>query len=199
MELETYERLCDGFARLLSPLVEAVIHDLSTGKVSYLSGELSNRKAGDPSFLDTDNLENDLCQVTYPKLNFDGRLVKSISIRLDDRFLLCLNCDVSIFNQMQSLSQTILSVTQQEGPSSLFKNDWQERVHQALHQAIVKRGWSFGSLTGKQKKDVIKYLFQQGAFSEKGAADYIAQVLGMGRATVFNYLREWRDNANPII
>lgn len=199
MELETYKQLCDGFVRLLSPLVEAVIHDLSTRKVIYISGELSNRKAGDPSLLDIDNLENDLHQITYPKLNFDGRLVKSISIPLDDRFLLCLNCDVSIFNQMQSLSQSILSVTQQKGPSSLFKNDWQERVHQALHRVIMKRGWSFGSLTGKQKKDVIKYLFQQGAFSEKGAADYIAQVLGMGRATVFNYLREWRDNANTII
>ena len=31
------------------------------------------------------------------------------------------------------------------------------------------------------------------AFKEKNAADYVAKVLGLGRATVFKYLKEWRN------
>ena len=37
------------------------------------------------------------------------------------------------------------------------------------------------------------YLYHQQAFTEKNAADYIATVLGLGRATIFNYSTSWRQ------
>ena len=35
---------------------------------------------------------------------------------------------------------------------------------------------------------------EQGAFKGKSAANYVAKVLSIGRATVFNYLKELRGN-----
>ena len=61
-------------------------------------------------------------QIVYPKLNFDGRLVKSVSVILEGKYLLCINYDVSIFNKMQELSSTLLQMSNQ--PRSLFVNDW---------------------------------------------------------------------------
>jgi len=75
--------------------------------IAYINGTLSNRKAGDPSLLDSEGLTN-VDQIIYSKLNFDGRLVKSVSIILEDKYLLCINCDISIFNKMQELSITLL-------------------------------------------------------------------------------------------
>jgi len=50
------------------------------------------------------------------------------------------------------------------------------------------------TLGNKQKKAMVKHLYDNGAFLEKNAADYIAKILNMGRVTVFNYLREWKRN-----
>ena len=78
---------------------------------------------------------------------------------------------------------------------ALFKNDWQERLHIAINQIIQTERYEFDRLTNPQKKKIIQTLFVIGAFSEKNAANYVARILQIGRATIFNYLRELK-NAN---
>ncbi len=192
MSFVPYAPLCDALVRLLRPLVEVVIHDLSTDKICYISGNLSERKIGDPSLLDQASIEDDLHSVIYPKLSFDGRLIKSVSVPVDDAWLICINCDVSIFNEMQKVSSLLVMPEFHEQPKSLFKNDWQERLHVAINGFINDQKWQFKDLNNSQKKDIIKHLFESGAFEEKNAANYVARALSVGRATVFNYLREWR-------
>ena len=142
--------------------------------------------------MDNETIEQSLDQITYPKLNFDGRLIKSISVPVDDKLLICINCDVSVFAQMQRLSESFLTSHQSMMPDSLFKKDWQEKLHNVIHAYLKEKTWRFDSLTQKQKKAIAYYLFQQEAFTEKNAADYIASALGLGRATIFNYLKSWR-------
>lgn len=193
MSYSQYIPICNALVLLLEPLVEIVIHDLSSGCICYIAGDLSQRQIGDFSLLDRDELESDLEQITYPKINSDGRLIKSISVPVDDNCLICINCDVSVFSQMSQLSLCLLSTNQPVMPESLFKNDWQEKLHHVIHAYLIEKTWRFDSLTQKQKKDVVYYLYQQEAFSEKNAADYIANTLGLGRATIFNYLKSWRQ------
>lgn len=192
MKLATLIPLCDALTRLLDPLVEVVVHDLTTNRIIHKSGALSKRQAGDPSLLSPDELEGDLSQIIYPKVGFDGRLIKSVSVPIENTWLICINCDVSVFSAMKKLSEPFLAMSALEGPKSLFKNDWQERLHRAIHDFVTSRHLSFAKLNQRQKKDIIKHLYDQGAFVEKNAADYVARALSVGRATVFNYLREWR-------
>ncbi len=199
MKVSDYIPICNAIVLLLKPLVEIVIHDLQTDKIIFITGELSKRKIGDPSLLETDinDIEKELDKIIYPKLNFDGRLVKSISIPLKEneqiKSLLCINCDISVFSQMQKLSQILLPNFEAEKPNMLFKNDWQERLHLAIHNSLKEKNWSFETLVPKQKKILVHELFIAGAFAEKNAADYIAKILDMGRATLFKYLKEWRN------
>lgn len=188
--LSHYLPICDALVRLMDPLVEIVIHDLAQNSIVYLSGTLSNRKIGDASLLETEGL-NSIDQIVYPKVNFDGRLVKSVSVIIEDDYLLCINCDVSIFNKMQELSSALLQMGNQ--PKSLFINDWQEKLHVSIHSYLQHHHLSFDHLSRSDKKTLTKYLFDLGAFHEKNAADYVAKVLGLGRATVFKYLKEWRN------
>jgi predicted transcriptional regulator YheO len=193
MGYSSYIPLCNAMVRLLDPLIEIVIHDLKSETICFIAGSLSKRQVGDTSLLEKEALEQHLETITYPKINFDGRLIKSISVPVDENYLICINCDVSIFSQMQQLSRSLLLSNQPVMPKSLFKNDWQEKLHHGIHALLKEKGWPFDSLTQKQKKDVVYYLYQQQAFTEKNAADYIANVLSLGRATVFNYLRSWRQ------
>ena len=188
--LSNYIPICDAIVRLMDPLVEIVIHDIAGDSISYINGKLSNRKIGDASLLYPEGLDS-IDQTVYPKVNFDGRLVKSVSVILEDKYLLCINCDISIFNKMQDLSSALLQMGNQ--PQSLFTNDWQEKLHVSIHSYLQNHNLSFDHLSQNDKKTLTKHLFDLGAFHEKNAADYVAKVLGLGRATVFKYLKEWRN------
>lgn len=188
--LSPYLPLCEAIVRLMDPLVEIVIHNIAKNTIVYVNGKLSHRKVGDPSLLELDELTN-LENSVYPKINFDGRLVKSISIMLENPYLLCINCDVSIFHTMQTLSNSLLQVGNQ--PPALFAQDWQEKLHRTIHAYLQSQHLPFEHLSQSDKKKLTQHLFELGAFNEKNAADYIANVLGLGRATVFKYLKEWRN------
>lgn len=188
--LSNYIPICDAIVRLMDPLVEIVIHDIAGDSITYINGKLSNRKIGDASLLDPEGLCS-IDQIVYPKVNFDGRLVKSVSVILEGKYLLCINCDISIFNKMQELSSVFLQIGNQ--PQSLFTNDWQEKLHVSIHSYLQNHNLSFDHLSQNDKKALAKHLFDLGAFHKKNAADYVAKVLGLGRATVFKYLKEWRN------
>lgn len=92
---------------------------------------------------------------------------------------------------MQELSSALLQIGSQ--PQSLFTNDWQEKLHVSIHAYLQNHNLSFDHLSQSDKKTLAKHLFDLGVFHEKNAADYVAKVLGLGRATVFKYLKEWRN------
>lgn len=188
--LSNYIPICDAIVRLMDPLIEVVVHDINQNRIVYIHGKLSKRKVGDASLLDADELKH-IDQIVYPKVNFDGRLIKSVSLILEGKYLLCINCDISIFNKMQELSSVFLQMCNQ--PQSLFTNDWQEKLHVSIHAYLQNHNLSFDHLSQSDKKALAKHLFDLGAFHEKNAADYVAKVLGLGRATVFKYLKEWRN------
>lgn len=192
MDISIYIPLCNSMALLFQPLVEIVIHDLSSGTIYYINGDLSKRKVGDPSLLEPEEFEKNIDKFVYPKINFDGRLIKSISVPVDNKWLICINADVSLFHQMKHLGELFLNVQHINQPESLFKNDWQEKLHVVIHDFLQAQKWNFNTLNTHQKKEITKHLFDNGAFSEKNAADYIARVLHLGRATVFKYLKEWK-------
>ncbi|MBN8511715.1 MAG: PAS domain-containing protein [Rickettsiales bacterium] len=191
MTLSKYTQICDAIVVLIDPLVEAVIHDIDTNSIVYINGSLSQRKVGDQSLLDTKSLDN-IDQITYPKINYDGKLIKSISVVLEEKWVLCINYDISVFNKMQDLSLAILQNGINKKPRSLFANDWQEKLHISINAYLQKNNLSFDHLNNQSKKELAKHLFELGAFNEKNAADYVAKILKLGRATVFKYLKEWR-------
>jgi predicted transcriptional regulator YheO len=194
MNISQYIPLCDSIVLLMRPLIEVIIHDLVSGKICYINGNLSKRKVGDSSLLALGEFEKNIDQIIYPKINFDGRLIKSISVPVDNKYLICINADASVFSQMKNLGEVFLNTIKDSQPESLFKNDWQEKLHVAIDDFLKKQGLKFDELNQFQKKILTKYLFDLGAFAEKNAADYVANILGLGRATIFKYLKEWRND-----
>jgi D-arginine utilization repressor len=195
-ELASYAPVCDAIALLFQPYAEVVLHDLSSETVVYLSNPFSKRELGEPSLLhEIDFKPSDIIIGPYEKVNWDGRRIKSVSavLRANGKAvgILCINVDVSHFHAvMQTLTALVAVPQSPEKPASLFKEDWHERINEYILTWTRERGLTIAEMSRAQKQRLVMDLAGDGAFGGRNAAAYISRVLGLGRATVYNYLKK---------
>ena len=190
-----YISIAEAICQLLSPHAEVVIHDLKTGQIVAIFNGFSKRKIGDESLLEETKDYAELPDVfaTYFKINWDGRRIKSTTATLRGREgkpigLLCINLDVSKWEEMhQFISQLIQPVSEKQ-PEVLFKDDWREKINVYVSGYVKKMRVSLQTLTKDEKRELVQALHREGAFQAKNAASYIADVLKISRATIYNYL-----------
>lgn len=189
--------IAQGISLLFYPHIEVVIHDLKAGKIAAIFNNMSRREVGDESLIDDiEDISNipDIFPV-YCKTNWDGRMIKSISITIRNghgkpTHLLCMNLDISKWEEMHHFILSMIQPSNQaEKPELLFKNDWREKINVYVTEYLKKEGFILKNLTKEKKRELIHLLYQEGAFEAKNAAAYIADVLGISRATIYNYLR----------
>ena len=195
-ELAPYLPVCDAVALLFRPHAEVVLHDLGSQSVVHIAGNFSQRVLGEPSLLDEIGFDpNETIIGPYEKVNWDGRRLKSISIVLSAASkaigVLCINVDVSQFHAlMQTLSALATVPAGVEKPQALFKEDWHERINEFVQQWTQSRGLAVTSLSRAEKRELVADLAANGAFGGRNAAAYISRILGLARATVYNYLNQ---------
>lgn len=200
-ELKRAVPIAETFAKLLHPFAEVVIHDLKKDKVEAIFNPLSGREVGDSSYLDrwdftVDPDENVIGP--YEKINYDGRRLKSISLVLRDEKekavgFLCINMDISIFETYRDTLQVFLSNNDtniSEATQSLFRDDLYEQINMFVQNYCRERHLSLNALTREDKQTLIIKLHEKGAFNGKNATSYIARILTISRASVYNYLKE---------
>jgi len=194
-----YAPVADGLAALFHPHVEVVLHDLQTQTVVHIANNLSRRALGDESALEDLVVDPGKPVIgPYEKVNWDGGRIRSVSIvaRGDDGVaigLICVNMNLSVFEAARSaLSLLLDSPVVKPQPETLFRDDWQERINAFLQDWLAGQGLTLAALSRHQKRELIHALEAQGAFRGRSAAPYVAKVLGLSRATVFNHLRALR-------
>ncbi len=195
-ELKAYITIATGIAQLLHPYAEVVLHDLKTQKVVFLVNNFSKREIGAPSLLEEIQFDKNATIIgPYEKMNWDGRLLKSISIVIRSEQkpigLMCINLDVAdLTHWHKALSLFLHPPERIEKPERLFKNDWQEKINIFVNVWLQEHHVTLKTLKRTDKQKLIQALAQKGAFAGKNAANYIAAVLDLGRATVYKYLKE---------
>ena len=108
--------------------------------------------------------------------------------------LLCINLNFSVLEQAREALDAFFQISRLvPQPDALFKDDWQERINTFLHAWLQARNLSLRTLKMKEKRALVEALHAEGAFEGRSGADYVANVLNMGRATVYKYLKELRD------
>ena len=196
--LDNFRAIADAIATLFFPHAEVVLHDLRTQKVDYIANNLSKREIGDESSLE-DMLSEEISERNigpYEKLNWDGQKIRSLSSVLRDSeglplAVLCINLNISMFETAKAALDLFLSPSKLIAqPDALFRDDWQERINTFLHAWLRERQLSLNLLTRDHKRELVLALHAEGAFKGKSASNYVANVLGMGRATVYKHLKE---------
>ncbi len=194
--LAAYVPICDAIALLFQPYAEVVLHELSSQSVVHIAGNFSKRELGEPSLLDEIGFDPRETTIgPYEKVNWDGRRIKSVSAVLTAQErpigVLCINVDVSHFHGVIDALNALVHVSggAQRHPL-LFKEDWHERINEFVQHWTRSRGLLVTALSRDQKRQLVADLSKEGAFGGRNAAAYISRILGLARATVYNYLNQ---------
>lgn len=190
--MQTYHSIAEAISMLLYPHAEVIIHDLKSGLISAIFNPFSKRKKGDESLLDPVKKYPDIFP-PYNKMNWDGKLLRSVSITLRNNqntpiALMCINVDLSKWNDLYQYLEKMIKV--ENAPNEiLFKDDWRERINVFVTDYIKENNLNFKTLSREEKQTLVVALHKKGAFNAKNAANYVADVLDLSRATIYNYLR----------
>lgn len=201
--LKDYFSVAQAITALLHPHAEVVIHDLKTGQIAAIYNPFSKRKVGDESLIEELPDYASLPDIfpIYTKVNWDGKKLKSSTATLRDKNktpigLLCINLDVSKWEEFRHLLDQWSNIpSYQNQPEVLFKDDWREKINLYVSDYLNKEGLTLKMLSKEKKRDLIQALHREGAFKAKNAANYVADVLDLSRATVYNYLRITNENS----
>jgi predicted transcriptional regulator YheO len=202
-KLNNYKAIADGIALLYFPHAEVIIHDIKTQTIVHIANNISKRKLGDDSALD--QLPGDFEIVSnlgpYEKLNWNGQKIRSITsvLRNDDdepEALLCINMNFTVLEMAREALNNFFEPSRLlPQPDALFRDDWQERINTFLHAWLKEHNLSLPGLTRDDKRLLVEAFYAEGAFEGRSASDYIANVLSMGRATVYKYVKRLREAA----
>lgn len=199
--LTRYHAIADAIALLFTPYAEVAIHDLASQKLVYIANNRSQRELGEDTNLDDlrDNLDLQVIG-PYQKRNWDGGQLRSISavLRDDNQHpigLMCINLDITVLSSAKAALETFLSGSAlQPQPAVLFQDDWQERINTFIYQWLQQHQQTLSTLNAPARRELVEALYHQGAFRGKNAAGYVAKILGIGRATVYNYLKNCKES-----
>ena len=173
--VEVFEPVAESLARLLHPHAEVVLHDLESGTIVAVFNAFSRRQVGDNSMIDDVVQLGDGPDVHGPheKRLFDGRRIKYVSSLLRNDTgkaigLLCVNLDVSLMEQLETVIGAFLGNTRNSSPlDELFED---VRDSDLLRQQILLKKVLFFSerldlteLVGKDLND--QYAKRGGAAS----------------------------------
>lgn len=193
----------EAVAALLHPHAEVVIHDVVTDRVVRIWNAFSKRRPGAPSYLghDPDLLKEADTYGPYEKANPDGTRIKSISAVLRDKNgrpagFLCINLDLSKFDAAIALLSAFATPLA-DLPEPLFRYDWREQINLQIRDFLAETGKSMTALERADRISLLARLDKAGLFQTRNATPFIAQTLGVSRATVYGLLTEARRSSAP--
>ncbi|MEU2711444.1 PAS domain-containing protein [Streptomyces sp. NPDC007205] len=196
------EKIAVALGRMFPGLCEVVLHDLRDPRhaIRAIENNLSGRRVGDSATeLGLARIEDpDYPSViqNYPNQFPDGRPAKSTSIGIKNATgqyiaALCLNLDVSVLSPV-TLALSNLVATETEHREQALET-LRDRNTRALRRAVeahaAERAATPRSLSRDDKKALVRQLQRDGYFDSRDAAQNIADLLGVSRATVYNYAK----------
>jgi len=196
--LREVEKIAHAVGRMFPGLCEVVLHDLRdpAQAVRAIEGGLSGRGVGDPAtelglarIADPDF--PDVLQ-NYPNRFPDGRPAKSTSIGIRNSggeyvAALCLNLDVSLLG---SAAHALTRLTRTDDPAPLtLRARTGDELRALVEDYAAERGHTPLTLPASGKKDLVRTVKARGFLELKNAVPALTELLGISRASVYNYLR----------
>jgi predicted transcriptional regulator YheO len=196
------EKIAVALGRMFPGLCEVVLHDLRDPEnaIRAIENNLSGRQVGDSA------TELGLARIAdpdypsviqnYPNRFSDGRPVKSTSVGIKNTegeyiAALCLNLDVSVLSPVTlALSNLVATDTEhREQPLETLRDRNARELRQEVEARAAERAATPRSLSREDKKELVRQLQRDGYFDSRDAAQIIADLLGVSRATVYNYAK----------
>ncbi len=201
-DLSGYFPICDALALIFGQQIEVVIHDLRTGRVAYIANPYSGRRVGEDSLLDVEESEipnNSSVMGPYEKAGSKGGRIRSVTAvlrgpRQEPIGFLCVNFN---FDVLDKVVQSLETMFPTEGiiphPEMLFREDWRERVNLVIRDFLLRAQTTIANLDRQQRSKLLEEIENSGLFEMRHAAQYVANQLGISRATLYLTLGKKKD------
>lgn len=196
--------VADGIVATLGSFCEVVIHDFRRPEKSVvaIAGTVTGRTVGGSmseigmGLLARGDQASD--ELNYVTRTNSGKLVKSSTMLLRDSAgtvfgALCVNVDITAVNQAYALIGELAAVTGSAGvPTTTFGDDIDSVVDTIVdaHQLWQNKQWT--ELSRAERLELFRSLDERGIFAVRGAAQQVAERLGISRASAYNYLARAR-------
>jgi predicted transcriptional regulator YheO len=196
------EKIAVALGRMFPGLCEVVLHDLRRPEhaIRVIENNLSGRQVGDSvTELGLQRIQDP----DYPSViqNYanrfpDGRPAKSTSIGIknaDGKYIaaLCLNLDVSMLSPV-TLALSNLVATEpadRDEPLESLRHRNALELRGVVEGIAAEQSSTPRAMSRAAKKELVRRLHADGYFESRDAAKTIADLLGISRATVYNYTR----------
>jgi predicted transcriptional regulator YheO len=199
--LREAETIVAAIGRMFPGLCEVVLHDLRNPEhaIRAIENNLSGRCVGDPA------TELGLARIkdpdyphviqNYPNTFPDGRPAKSTSIGIknskgDYIAAICLNLDVSLFSTVaRTLHNLVRTDAQEQSVTERLRARTAGELRTLVEDYAANRGHTPRSLDSAEKKKLVCFLRDEGFLDVKNAVPTLTNILGISRATVYNYVK----------
>ena len=189
--------------KLFEPFCEVVIHDFADFEHSIvcLAGDITSRSIGgaatDLLLAKASDGETDEDLYNYLTSLPGGRLMKSCTVFLRDsngraQGAFCINFDISAFVNMRNQLGRFITTSNRGDVVETFTDEIEETVQNLIAETLNEIGQGQPLLNRDDKIDLIRRLADKGVFQVKKMVPFVADQLGLSRATIYNYLREVR-------
>lgn len=206
-ELHALTPICKAISALFPGQVEVVLHDLKTGRISAIENGFSPRKQGDDSLVETADFQSELRPDDtigpYLKSNSDGARLRSVSALLRDEAgrpsaLLCLNLRLTELEAARDVLAALTSFQMDTG-SNLLRNDWREVTNSIVASTLKELKLSFNQLRRPNRLIIVERLVSADIFAARGSTDYVAEVLGISRASLYELIRQAKQSPDTKV
>ena len=203
-DLRKYFPIAEAIAKLLYPFAEVVLHDIKKNQIVKIFNNFTKRQVGDSSCIDDIKSKGfekgpDI-HGPFMQKNFYGHDVKYTTsvLRNDDGKaigLMCINLNIEGIQHIQNVFNHFLETTADSSNlDELFNDDWENRINIFVQRFRKERNCAFSKLTTQERMQLVHSLHEAGAFRATNAVNYIAKILGVSRATIYNYLNTMEIN-----
>jgi len=197
---ELLGRIADGIVAVVGPYCEIVVYDFADLEhaIVHVAGDLTDRQPGAP-VPDLEFIQTSLSNVSPDEINYtqkgehqflsytvwvrdpEGKTIGALGINMDYDHVLQVKTVVdSLAAVFQQKSDLLISNTFARSLDELLQNT----VQQFLQQESIQ---SIDDLTLQDKLHLIEIVEERGLFKIRGAAQRLADLLKVSRASIYNY------------
>jgi len=210
--MDLLQRIAKGIVAIFGSRCEVVIHDFSdiTHSLVHIEGNVTNRRPGAAPTNTMMRMLNEFGDQVPDKLGYritteDGKVLKCATMFVRDtkgRLEGCLAINFNItdfiyfartFDDFTSIPGSPDNGSPGDSPVS-FTSKPAENMQQMIDSMVAIQGKVPASMDKSEKKEIVRKLDKAGVFIIKGSVNYLAKVFGASRYTVYNYLKEVRDD-----
>lgn len=207
----TLRQAADTIVSIFPHTMEIVVHDLSQPQKSihYIAGNVTKRKVGGPLtdfaikilHQEGKEIEN---KYNYKTMTNEGKTLKSSTsfIRNSKGEVIagfCVNFDVTEILNIGSIIEMFTataSLSHGAEHEETFAVSIDETIQALFQQAIAKIGKQPIYMNMEEKIALVGELESSGVFQLKGGIDHVAQLLGVTKYTIYNYLKKIKLQQN---